>query len=135
MASFQVDGIKMNDEWMKTERTALGLLNVLDRLRADELCDDELLIQIEVFERQRQNDDERLDLRQDRPFFDQLALLVDRLKVTPHLLSLQQLHADLLRIVDLPLVDRLWNILGQVPQPLGSVFVSQKSNRNSIVIG
>lgn len=120
---------------MKTERTALGLLNVLDRLRADELCDDELLIQIEVFERQRQNDDERLDLRQDRPFFDQLALLVDRLKVTPHLLSLQQLHADLLRIVDLPLVDRLWNILGQVPQPLGSVFVSQKSNRNSIVIG
>ena len=53
---------------LRSEMIGLGLLNVLDSLKSS--ADPGLMVQIEVFEHRRLQDDDQLDLTEEKSIFD-----------------------------------------------------------------
>ena len=72
---------RSEDVWarhsMRNELTVVGFLDVIDTIRTSTV-DSELMIQINVFEQHRMNDDDLLDVDVEKPIYDLFSHLVQK---------------------------------------------------------
>ena len=64
---------------MRCELIGLGFLDVLDLFRTT--TDHELIVQVEVFDHNRMNDDDQLELSDEKSLYDLFTLFLQKVKL------------------------------------------------------